>query len=274
MELTSKRTPTPDLRGFLSSRRGATILALLCAAAAGVVLFVAIRQYRSSVHASQQSVTVLVANRLIQKGTSGTAIATGGEFTAESLGQKQVTAGAVADIASIGGRVAVRDILPGSQLTAADFAAASGLAAQLAPTKRGVALTLDPQHGLIGVVHTGDHVDIYGGFSVDQGSGPPRPILRLLDSNILVLQASSTSSGIGANQAPPVVVDVASTQVGALLYAQQNGQVWMVLRGNGATNTPQTFNDLGSELLGLTPIQNAAFNQAVVNALAARAGAR
>src|SRR5947209_13804204 len=127
MELTSRRTPAPNIRAFLSTRRGAVAVALTCAVVAGALLLIAVSRYRASVQTSQQNATVLVANRLIQKGTSGTTIATGGSFTAKSLAHKQAAAGAVVNTAAISGQVAVRDILPGEQLTAADFALALGI---------------------------------------------------------------------------------------------------------------------------------------------------
>lgn len=263
MSVTSRRAVAgPNFRSLLSTRRGAMAVALLCAVAAGAVLLIAISRYRASVRASQAAVTVLVANRLIEKGTSGAAIATGGYFTAESLGQKHVTAGAIADTGAISGRVAVRDILPGEQLTAADFAAASGLAATLAPAQRAISLTLDQEHGLTGALRTGDHVDVYGGFNVARGSGPELPVVRLLVPNVQILQVSSSGGGLGANgQNGTVALAVDEMQSAMIAFAQEYGKVWLVLRGNGASGTQPVFMDLEAELLGVTPIQNLQFNK-------------
>lgn len=262
MELTSRRTPRPDFRSFLSTRRGAMIVATLCAAAAATVILVGVSRYRASLKASQQNVTVLVTNRLIPKGSSGTAIATGGWYIAESLAPKRVSAGAVADTASISGRVAVRDILPGEQLTAADFAVATGLAASLAPAQRAVSLTLDQEHGLNGNLHAGDHVDVYGGFNVDRQSGPVLPVVRLLVPNVKVLQVSNGGAGFGGGgQNSSTVLAVDELQSATITFAQEYGKVWLTLRSNGASATQPVFMDLQAELLGLTPIQNAQFNQ-------------
>jgi Flp pilus assembly protein CpaB len=261
MELTSRRTPAPNLRGFLSTRRGAMAVALLCAVGAGAVLLIAISRYRASLKASQQTVTVFVTNRLIPKGTSGTAIATGGWYTAESLTQPRVAAAAVADTAAIAGKVTVRDILPGEQLTATDFAAASGLAARLTPAQRAITLTLDQEHGLTGNLQAGDHVDVYGGFNVERQVGPVIPVVRLLASNVKVLQVSSGAGGIGGSQNGSTTVAVDEMQSATIAFGQEFGKVWLVLRGNGASATQPVFMDLAAELLGMTPIQNAQFNQ-------------
>ncbi len=271
MELTSRRTPAPDIRGFLSTRKGAVTVALACAVAAAAVLLVAVSRYRASVRAAQQNVTVLVTNRLIPKGTSGTAIATGGAFTTRSLTQKQVAAGAVSDTTAIAGKVAARDILPGEQLTAGEFTAASGIAASLTPSQRAISLSLDQAHGLIGIVKAGDHVDVYGGFNVDQGSGPVRPVVRLLVPDVKVLQASGTGGNIGGGgQTGNTVLAVDEMQSAVIAFAQEYGKIWLTLRGNGATNTQPVFMDLGAELLGLTPVQNDAFNRRIVSPIAAK----
>lgn len=271
MELTSRRAAAPDLRGFLSTRRGAITVAVVCAIAAGAVLLIAFSRYRASVRASQQNLTVLVATRLIPKGTSGTAIATGGYFQDQSFPQKQVTQGAVANTAVISGEVTVRDILPGSQLTAADFAPATGIAASLAPNQRALSLTLDQAHGLNGLIQVGDHVDVYGGFDVDVGNGPVRPVMRLLVPDVRVLQVASSGGGIGSGGTSTTVLAVDQLQSAMIAFGQEYGKIWLTLRGNGASQTQPVFMDLGAELLGLTPIQNAALNQGIVSRIAARA---
>ena len=272
MELTSRRTGSPGLRAFLSTRRGAIAVSLLCAAAAGAVLVFAVTKYRSNVQASQRNLTVLVATRLIPKGTSGTAIATGGSFASQSLLKKQVVSGAMADTSAIAGKVAVRDILPGEQLTADEFSSASGVAAELAPSQRAISLTLDQAHGLTGILHAGDHVDVYGGFDVDQSSGPVRPVVRLLVPNVKVLQSSNAGGGIGggSGQNGTTVLAVDQLQSALIAFAQEYGKVWLTLRGNGASSTQPVFMDLSAELLGLTPVQNAAFNQKIVSPIAAK----
>jgi Flp pilus assembly protein CpaB len=265
----------PDMRGVLSSRRGTLAVALACALVAGGILVFSITRYRQSVQASTKQGTVLVAKGVIQKGTAGDAIAAGQLFSAQSIVQKQLSAGAIADAAALRGKAAVRDILPGEQLTAADFSTASGIAASLTPTQRAISITIDAAHGLIGVLSVGDYVDIYGGFDVSQGSGRPRPVMRLLIPNVKVLKAPGGGGGGiggGGNGSGNAILAVDATQAGKIAFAQENGKVWLILRPGNAATTPPTFDDLGSELLGSTPIQNATLNKAVVAPIAARAG--
>jgi hypothetical protein len=64
---------------------------------------------------------VLVANRTIRAGTPGTIAAAQQMFTATMLPGKEVLEGAIADPVFLTGRAVAVDVLPGKQLTAADF---------------------------------------------------------------------------------------------------------------------------------------------------------
>lgn len=257
MELAPKRLGDTDLRGILSTRRGTLTVALLCALVAAGIIVLALSNYRTNANNANAQSTVFVARGLIQKGTAGDAIAAQGLSTSTRILQKQVSAGAIADAAALRGQVAIRDILPGQQLTAADFAAGVGIATTLAATERAMAIPLDQAHGLVGDLQAGDHVDIYGGFNVDQGSARPAPVMRLLIPNVRVLQAASGGGGVGGgSQSANVVVDVSDVQAGKIAFTAENGKIWLVLRpGNGAS-TPVTFETLASVLTGSTPIQS------------------
>jgi hypothetical protein len=72
------------------------------------------------------TIRVLVAPKLIPKGTSGDAIRTTvGYYKVVSIPLAQMLTGAILNPTTLGGKVASHDIAPGSQLTLADFGAAS-----------------------------------------------------------------------------------------------------------------------------------------------------
>jgi pilus assembly protein CpaB len=261
MELTRKRYSRREWRKFFGTRRGNLFLGLGCAALAGLVLVVAMAQYRKSVDSSGNSQTVLVATQRIPKNTSGDVIATESLFKATQIAVKQVTAGAVADAGLLRGKVAVRDIVPGEQLTAADFSGNGGLPAQLAPSHRAMTLSLDSEHGMVGLLHNGDHVDVYGGIDDQSNLGRSAPVLRLLMRDVPVLRAgngSSSTSGIGGAGAnsgtSDVTLDVSDSEAGALAFAQDHGKVWLVLRPANAVNTvPPSLITVQSFLLASQP---------------------
>ena len=75
MELTGNKYGGRDWRKLLATRRGTVMVAAACAVIAAAILIYAANKYRQHVDANGNPETVLVANTLIQKGTSGDAIA-------------------------------------------------------------------------------------------------------------------------------------------------------------------------------------------------------
>jgi Flp pilus assembly protein CpaB len=238
VELSNKKFNVPKVRGLPSSRRAAVAMAVACALAAGVILLVALSQYKQSVSAANKQESVLVATGTIQKGTSGSLIAQQQLYKPTPILAKNLATGALTNAAALQGEVAVQDILPGQQLTMSDFATSdSGVVGQLSPGQRALSVALDPQHGLVGEVAPGDHVDVYGDFggsSTGSGSGSGA-VVKLLIPNALVLKVPTANSGVsGGGQSGTVVLAVNDNQVGRLAYTAENGKVWLALRPGDA----------------------------------------
>jgi Flp pilus assembly protein CpaB len=238
------RPPRSDLRSWLSTRQGTIVVAVVCAViAAGIIIF-AMHQYRQSVDAKGKPETVFVANGVIQKGTSGDAIASERLFTPTRLVTKQVSAGAVADASVLHGKVAATTIYPGQQLTTSDFVVGGGLAGQLAPNQRAISLPLDASHGMVGQIAPGDHVDVYAGwYATGQGQQHGTGLLRLLIPNVLVLGVSNSGAGgiggPGNGGTTLFTLQVDDSQAGQVAYAADQAQVWLTLRpGNASTPSP------------------------------------
>ena len=251
MEHTRKQPKVPRLRGLPTSRTGAVLLALGCAIAATVVIVVAISNYRQSVNATVHEQTVLVSTAAIAKGTSAEAAAAEQLFKPTVVMSKNMAAGAVTDSTLLRGRVATRDIVSGEQLTLTDFAAAGGVAAQLARNQRAVSVSLDSSHGLVGVVGAGDRVDVYGGFQVQGQTGTSVPVMRLLIPDALVLRAGAGQAaalGSSGGQGVNVLLAVNDAQAGTLAFASDNGKVWLVLRPTNAANATRDVISIASVL--------------------------
>src|SRR4051794_5065172 len=122
MEAVLKR-PVDGLRRFAGTRRGALLVAVAAAAVAAVTLAAYLKDYKSSVRAGTTPARVLIADRLIQKGTSGDVVATETLFRPTTIAADEVKARALPDAAALAGKVAARDIYPGEQLLASDFSA-------------------------------------------------------------------------------------------------------------------------------------------------------
>jgi Flp pilus assembly protein CpaB len=260
MELTGKRYGRGDWRKLMGTRRGTVTIAVVCALVAAGILIYAMARYRSSVNRGTAPEAVFVANQLIPKNTPGDVISSNGMFRVTHIATRQVSAGAIADAALLRGEVAAHDIYPGEQLTTADFTLNGGLPAQLQPSERAMTLTMDQEHGMLGLIQPGDHVDVYAGISSQSGAGQATPELRLLISNVPVLKPGTSNgnsgiAGAATNNTSGVTLEVPATDAGLLAFAADNGKVWLVLRPANATSTPSApLITLQSLLLGTKPV--------------------
>jgi Flp pilus assembly protein CpaB len=232
----------------VSSRTGALALAIGAAAVAALLLVVYLRSYRNSVRADAQPASVLVAKKLIEKGTPGTLVAENGLYQVSRIPQEQLKDGAIADPAALRGHVASADIYPGQQFTVADFVTptSNSMSAQITGTERAIAVSLDSAHGLVGPLVSGDHVDAY----VNLGGGGQSPILKFLASDILVLSAPGQSSGntSGGNN---VVLRVPAGRAPDFALANDTGKIWLTLRPQtNSSKTPRADSSIPALLAG------------------------
>jgi Flp pilus assembly protein CpaB len=208
---------------LFSSRRGTALVGLAAAVLAGVVLLVYLNSYRSSVRSSTEPVTILVARNLIEKGTTGNEVAQRKLFQATDIAKDQLKAGALTDVSALTGRIALADIYPGQQLTAADFTAepTDSIPVQLSGDERGISLELDASHGITGPLHAGDRVDVW---ALDPTN---RVGMRLLVADVVVLSAPATPvGGGGAN----VLLQLKWWEMPRVATAYENTKIWLILR--------------------------------------------
>jgi Flp pilus assembly protein CpaB len=149
-------------------------------------------------------------------------------YAVAEIPKKQVQTGAIVDTSTLTGKVALKDINPNAQLTAADFGPATGLATALAPNQRAVVVSLGSPQEVGGQIAGGSHVDVWI-TSNGQTNGVTRPTAKLLYQDMYVLNAGTN----GGN----VTLRATSKQAGTIIYASQNSQIWLVLRPTVATNT-------------------------------------
>ena len=231
----------------VSSRTGALTLAIGAAAVAALLLILYLRSYRNSVRADAQPASVLVAKKLIEKGTAGTLVAEKGLYQVSRIPKEQLKDGAIADPAALRGHVASADIYPGQQFTVADFVTptSNSISAQITGTERAISVSLDSSHGLIGPLVSGDHVDAY----VNLGGGGQSPILKFLASDILVL--SAPSSGGGSSGSGNIVLRVPARRAPDFALANDTGKIWLTLRPQtNSSKTPRADSSIPALLAG------------------------
>jgi Flp pilus assembly protein CpaB len=215
-------------RDVLSTRSGAIAVAVIAAILAGVLLFAFVQHYKAKENASAASTPVFVARTLIPQGMSADVIGSEQLLERTSVRGSAAQAGAISDPSVLHGEVAAKNIYPGQQLTASDFTTGSGIASELTASTRAISVPIDSAHGLAGVVHTGDHVDVLASYT--GGSPSARGSVTTLLQNVLVLSAPTSGSGVGSSNNSDIVLRVSSKDAASVAYAADNGKVWIVLR--------------------------------------------
>ena len=213
---------------LFTTRQGTVLLGVIAAVIAAIALVVYLNHYRNSVKGGNAAISVLVAQRLIEKGTPGDVIrTTGGLYQASSIPKDQVESGAIVNPATLSGEVATTDISPGQQLTAADFGpTTNSVTDHLGRNQRAVVIPLGSPAQVGGQITAGSHVDVWITLTA-QSNGVSRPIARELFQNMYVLGVN------GGN----VTFRATPTQAGTLIFASQNAGIYLTLRPTVASVT-------------------------------------
>ncbi|KVT29702.1 Flp pilus assembly protein CpaB [Burkholderia ubonensis] len=210
-----------------------------------------------------KTVPLVVAARLLPAGQA---------ITADGLKIVQapmLPAGAFSDPDALVGRVPANDILDASPVLAA--ALTSGLADQVAPGERAVAVRVDETSAVGNRLRPGNFVDVFlnlkreGGAGGQAGSEIPRTQARLLLSKVRVLAfGDATPDRDGAagptSMARTAVLAVPTAQVDALTLADANGRLTLALRNPhddeiaAQTVAMRTMGELGPSAVAATGV--------------------
>jgi Flp pilus assembly protein CpaB len=216
----SNTSLTSKVSGSMSSRGWAIALGIGAVVLAAILLVVYLDRYRDRVGGENAPTPVLVAKQLIPQGTPGTLVASQAMYAPTTLPQKEVVVGAISDPAYLSGRAAATDIFPGSQLTAASFAASdtASVDSQITGTQRAFALSIDGVHGISSQVQAGDSVDVY--MSVGG-------LVKLFRPNVKVLTIPTIPGPSGGGN---LILRIDTKEAATWLYAADNSQLIFVLR--------------------------------------------
>lgn len=212
---------------LFTTRQGTVLLGVIAAIIAAIALIVYLNNYRKA----PAPVGVLVATKTIPQGMSGDVLAKSTSFyEVAQIPSDKVLSGAITDASTLTGKVALADISPNSQLTEAQFGAASGVQYQLTPNQRAVVVDLGSPQTVGGQIAAGSHVDFWVLTGSQGSSGVNRPVAKLLFQNMQVLGLNGSNVTLLANT---------PTQAGQIIYASSNDQIWLALRPTiGTTPKP------------------------------------
>ena len=232
-------------QNLFSTRRRSLLAGGVAAGLAVIVLVVYLHNYRNSVNSAVATGPVLVAKNLIPKGTSGDTIASTTQYQIAQLPKSEFKNGAITDPGILAGRVALTDIYPRQQLTAADFSptAVDTLGNHLTGDERAISVSLDAVHGMAGQIGSGDHIDIYVGLNRPGGDA----VIKVLMADVDVLRAP-----LGAGV---FTLKATTHQAAVLAWAADNGKLWFFLRPpTGARTVIPGYVTMRTLLLGLKPV--------------------
>jgi pilus assembly protein CpaB len=259
VQTTEKPNRKLDLGKTLSTRNGTLLVSAITAVLAAALLLIFLSQYRESTQEDGLTASVLVAKRLIERGSPGDALADQGMFQRVSVPRSDLKQGALTDPESIKGQTAAVDIYPGEQLTTADFAiGATRVQDRLGPGDRAIAIPVDAVHGNTGQLKAGDRVDVLGGFNVgDNGNGDGgKPVIKPMLRNVLVLSApGGAASGGTGTQDTNVVLRAPDRKAAELAFSADHGKLWLLLRPQvGARDSDISMITLETVLFGVKPV--------------------
>jgi Flp pilus assembly protein CpaB len=217
---------------LFTTRQGTVLLGVIAAIVAGIALLAYLTSYKDSVNSTAAPVSVLVAQKLIQQGTTGDVLRTNaGYYKPTDIAKSNVEDGAIVNPATLSGQVALTDISPGQQLTASDFGpATSSVSTQLNPNQRAVVVALGSPQQVGGQIAAGSHVDVWVTSTAQASNGVTKPLAKLLFQDMYVLNSSSSNGGNVTLRATPM-------QAGQLIFASSNDSIWLVLRPTIGTNS-------------------------------------
>ena len=213
-------TLTSKVSGRMSSRGWAIALGIGAIVLAAILLVVYLDRYRARVGGENAPTPVLVAKQLIPKGTPGNIVSSQSMYAPTTLPRREVEVGAVADPSYLAGRAASADIFPGQQFTATDFAASDTLSvdSQITKDERAISISLDSVRGSSSQVQIGDSVDVYTAIA---------GTVKLFRPNVKVLAIPTVAGPSGGGN---LVVKIKTKDAAQWAYAQDNTQLWFVLR--------------------------------------------
>jgi pilus assembly protein CpaB len=238
------------------------IVAILLGIAAAYFAVTYVEGARSAVEAEEQPVEILVAQQDLPAGLSAEELLTEEYVALVEVPRRFVADGAVSSLAVIEGKLLTVPVTKGEQITAARFSLATeaGLSFAVPEDYVAVAMPNTAPRGVAGLIRPGDSVVAYATF--EPGTELEEAVTRLIlpKARVLAVGESTTSipesaeaestddagtlttSGARSDAEVPSTVTLALSPADAekLVFAQEEGRVWLALLGSGTTEVPAT----------------------------------
>jgi pilus assembly protein CpaB len=216
------------------------VLAVALAALAALLVTFYVANYKKTVQQGEKNVTVYVATKKIESGTSGGEALRSQSLRPEKVARRSVVPGAISNPGQIEDLVATEAVYAGEQVTVSRFRPVQqrGVRAQLTGNQRAFQLAGDPNQLLIGTLKTGDRVDLVAKFSVKglivDEPEKEKAVVRTVLRDLLVLSApegEAAASKLGAPQGGSAIqLALTDAQARKVFYTTQTGSWTLTLR--------------------------------------------
>lgn len=242
------------------------ILILVVAIVLGLTAAVLSARYidsaRSKVEEQEQPVEVLIAQQDLPAGMSAAELADEKYLKLETVPRRYVSDGAISSASAIEGKVLTVPLAKGEQVTRARFSLpeTAGLAFAVPEDFVAISLPNSVDRGVGGLIKPGDTVVVYATFEPGSGVEEARTRLILRKARVLAVgktttdapeiasddTVDSTSDGMlasgrpGAEVPPTITLALSPADAEKLVFAQEEGRVWLALLGSGTTEVPET----------------------------------
>ena len=206
----------------------ALIFLIAAAAAGGVLLFM--NGVRERAEAGRITADVIVATRDIPAGQELSVLIDEGVFRTKSVDVEDLVPGAITDVYQLQGQRTGYPILAEEQIVAARLAGplqAGGGVLGIPDGLQAASITLEPQRVVAGAIQQGDHVEVFGTFTA-RGAGTLTTHVVIEDALVLAV-ATPASDDLGSGGTGTITLAVTPEQAALLIFAQEQGHVWLTL---------------------------------------------
>lgn len=231
----------------MKTRSSVVMMALFLAITATMAVFLYVQGIQEEARTGGGMVSVVVSQEDIAAGTALDDLISQGAFKTISVPKNTLVENAVTKLSQLDGRETSAPILAGEQISTARLQGSNTLPGGTLGIPDGyeaLSVSLELPRLAGGAIQRGDHVTAYGTFNQAADQGGPATVTLVPDIEVLDIGQPGARQTTGM---PHLMVTLALKPLDAqkLVFAQEQGTVWLGLLPPDQHGTPQNPTTLG-----------------------------